>query len=226
MLSANETRRIPSQIFGRVGDIFQCSHTRHRSERAHELHRLFPAIDVDPDVLYVDNGTILTSAGAAAGFDLCLHLVRRDLGAEAAAAVARASVMPLERSGGQAQFIVHESPTNDGTSIGRLMIWIEQNLRDDLSLPALARKAAMSVRTLSRNFRAQAGMTPAEWIARARVRSAQRLLETTRLDVEQVAADCGFGSASVLRQHFAAVVGTSPVAYRRAFSRPSASLPK
>ena len=193
-------------------------------QAAPELERRFPAIDVNPDVLYVDNGTILTSAGAAAGFDLCLHLVRRDLGAEAAAAVARASVMPLERSGGQAQFIVHEPQTNDGTSIGRLMIWIEENLCENLSLPALARKAAMSVRTLSRNFRAQAGMTPAEWIARARVRSAQRLLETTRLDVEQVAADCGFGSASVLRQHFAAVVGTSPVAYRRAFSRPSASL--
>jgi len=188
-------------------------------QAAAELQRRFPAIDVDPDVLYVDNGTILTSAGAAAAFDLCLHLVRRDLGAEAAAAVARASVMPLERSGGQAQFIVHKPPMNDGTSIGRLMVWIEANLCEDLSLPALARKAAMSVRTLSRNFRAQAGMTPAEWIARERVRSAQRLLETTKLDVEQVAAECGFGSASVLRQHFAAVVGTSPVAYRRAFSR-------
>jgi len=195
-------------------------------QAATELQRRLPAIDVDPDVLYVDNGMILTSAGAAAGFDLCLHLVRRDLGAEAAAAVARACVMPLERSGGQAQFIIHEPPANDGTSIGRLMIWIEQNLCDDLSLPALARKAAMSVRTLSRNFRAQAGMTPAEWIARARVRSAQHLLETTRLDVEQVAADCGFGSASVLRQHFAAVVGASPLAYRRAFSRPLASLPQ
>ena len=190
-------------------------------QAATELQRRFPAINVDPDVLYVDNGTILTSAGAAAGFDLCLHLVRRDLGAEAAAAVARASVMPLERSGGQAQFIVHEPPTNDGTPIGRLMVWIEENLCENLSLPALAREAAMSVRTLSRNFRAQAGMTPAEWIARTRVRRAQRLLETTRLDVEHVAADCGFGSASVLRQHFAAVVGTSPVAYRRAFSRPS-----
>jgi transcriptional regulator GlxA family with amidase domain len=132
-------------------------------------------------------------------------------------------VMPLERSGGQAQFIVHEPPANDGSSIGRLMIWIEQNLFDDLSLPDLAREAAMSVRTLSRNFRAQARITPAEWIARTRVRRAQRLLETTRLDMEQVAADCGFGSAAVLRQHFAAVVGTNPVAYRRAFSRPSGS---
>jgi transcriptional regulator GlxA family with amidase domain len=125
-------------------------------QAATEFQRRFPAISVDPDVLYVDNGTILTSAGAAAAFDLCLHLVRRDLGAEAAAAVARASVMPLERSGGQAQFIVHKPPMNDGTSIGRLMVWIEANLCEDLSLPALARKAAMSVRTLSRNFRAQA----------------------------------------------------------------------
>src|SRR5207245_10713471 len=107
--------------------------------------------------------------------------------------------------------------------IVRLMIWIEQNLCEDLSRPALARKAAMSVRTLSRNFRAQAGMTPAEWVARARVRRAQRLLETTRFDVEQVAAKCGFGSASVLRQHFAAIIGTRPLAYPRAFPRSSAS---
>src|ERR1051326_2038823 len=114
---------------------------------AAELQRRFPAVEVDPDVLYVDNGSILTSAGAAAGFDLCLHLVRRDLGAEAAAAVARATVMPLERSGGQAQFIVHEPPTNDGTSIGRLMNWVEENLCGDMSLPALASRAAMSVRT-------------------------------------------------------------------------------
>jgi transcriptional regulator GlxA family with amidase domain len=195
-------------------------------QAAAELQRRFPAVAVDPDVLYVDNGTILTSAGAAAGFDLCLHLVRRDLGAEAAAAVARATVMPLERSGGQAQFIIHEPPTNDATSIGQLMNWVEENLCGDLSLPTLASRAAMSVRTLSRNFRAQVGMTPAEWVARARVRRAQRLLETTHLDVEQVAAKCGFGSASVLRQHFAAIVGTSPLAYRRAFSRPSASLAK
>jgi transcriptional regulator GlxA family with amidase domain len=192
-------------------------------QAATELKTRFPAVDVDPDVLYVDNGTILTSAGAAAGFDLCLYLVRGDLGAEAAAAVARASVMPLERSGGQAQFIIHEPPTNDGTPVGRLMTWIEQNLLADLSLPVLARHAAMSVRTLSRHFRAQVGMTPAEWIARARVRRAERLLETTSLDVEHVAANCGFGSASVLRQHFAAIVGVSPVAYRRAFSRPSPS---
>jgi transcriptional regulator GlxA family with amidase domain len=186
---------------------------------AAELVRRYPGIDVDPDVLYVDNGNVLTSAGAAAGLDLCLHLVRRDLGAEAAAQVARAAVMPLERAGGQAQFIVHESPTSDHTSIGELLMWIEQNPSKDLSLPVIARRAAMSVRTLSRHFRAQVGTTPANWIARARVRRAQRLLETTQLAVEGVAAESGFGSAAVMRQRFGEIVGTTPLAYRRAFSR-------
>ena len=186
---------------------------------AAELARRYPAIDVDADVLYVDNGNVLTSAGAAAGLDLCLHLVRRDLGAEAAAEVARDAVMPLERAGGQAQFIVHEPPAGDHTSIGQLLTWIDQNLQKDLSLPVIARRAAMSTRTLSRHFRAQVGTTPADWIARTRIRRAQRLLETTRLAVERVAAESGFGSAAVMRQHFGEIVGTTPLAYRLAFSR-------
>jgi transcriptional regulator GlxA family with amidase domain len=185
---------------------------------APELARRYPAIDVDADVLYVDNGNVLTSAGAAAGLDLCLHLVRRDLGAEAAAEVARAAVMPLERAGGQAQFIVHEPPAGDHTSIGQLLMWMEQNLRRDLPLPVVARHAAMSTRTLSRRFRAQVGATPAQWIARARVRRAQRLLEATEHAVETVAAEAGFGSAAVMREHFGQIVGTTPLAYRRAFS--------
>jgi transcriptional regulator GlxA family with amidase domain len=184
---------------------------------AAELARRYPDIDVDADVLYVDNGNVLTSAGAAAGLDLCLHLVRRDLGAEAAAEVARAAVMPLERAGGQAQFIVHEPPVGDPTSMGPLLIWIEQNLRKDLPLPIIARHAAMSTRTLSRRFRAQVGATPAQWITRARVRRAQRLLEATRHAVETVAAEAGFGSAAVMREHFGRIVGTTPLAYRRAF---------
>src|SRR5438552_1918250 len=184
---------------------------------AAELARRHPAIDVDADVLYVDNGNVLTSAGAAAGLDLCLHLVRRDLGAEAAAEVARAAVMPLERAGGQAQFIVHEPPAADHTSIGQLLTWIEENLRRDLSLPAIARRAAMSTRTLSRRFREQVGATPVQWINRARIRRAQRLLETTELAVERVAAAAGFGSATVMREHFGEAVGTTPLAYRRAF---------
>jgi transcriptional regulator GlxA family with amidase domain len=190
---------------------------------ARELARRYPDIDVDPNVLYVDNGQVLTSAGAAAGFDLCLHLVRRDLGAETAAAVARAAVMPLERAGGQAQFIVHEPPAMDETSVGSLLTWIEQNLRRDLALPVIARRAAMSTRTLSRRFREQVGATPADWIARARVRRAQRLLETTDFAVERVATESGFRSASVMREHFSEIVGTTPLAYRVAFCRTTRS---
>ena len=185
---------------------------------AAELARRFPRIDVDPGVLYVDNGNVLTSAGAAAGFDLCLHLVRRDLGAERAAHVARAAVMPLERAGGQAQFIVHAPPAVDHVSLTTVMAWIEQNLSKDLSLSAIARRAAMSTRTLSRRFREQMGATPAAWITHARVRRAQHLLETTDLSVERLATECGFGSASVMREHFGRIVGTTPLAYRRAFS--------
>src|SRR5262249_32467788 len=151
----------------------------------------------DPDVLYVDNGSVLTSSGAAAGFDLCLHLVRCDLGAEAAAGAARGAVMPLERAGGQAQFIVHSPPSHDGGSRQPFLGWLDQNLRKDLSLSAIARRAAMSTRTLTRRFRDQIGTTPAQWVARARVQRAQRLLETTRLSVERIASDVGFGSAAV-----------------------------
>ena len=191
-----------------------------------ELARRYPEIEVDANVLYVDNGTILTSAGAAAGFDLCLHLVRRDFGAKIASEVARTAVMPLERAGGQAQFIVHKLPASDHTSIGQLLTWIEQNPSADLSLPAMARRAAMSIRTLSRHFRAQVGTTPANWISRARTRRAQALLETTKFAVERVAAECGFGSAAVMREHFVEIVGTTPLAYRRTFSRGESRRPR
>jgi transcriptional regulator GlxA family with amidase domain len=184
---------------------------------AGELRRRHPDIDVDPDVLYVDNGNVLTSAGAAAGLDLCLHLVRRDLGAEAAAAVARAAVMPLERAGGQAQFIVHETPVADGTSMGSLLEWLAQNLRRDLSLPVIARRAGMSTRTLSRRFREQIGTTPAVWVAGARVRRAQHLLETTDVAIERIAGEVGFLSSAVLRERFREFVGTSPQSYRQSF---------
>jgi transcriptional regulator GlxA family with amidase domain len=190
---------------------------------ARELARRYPAVDVDPDVLYVDNGNVFTSAGAAAGLDLCLHLVRRDLGAETAARAARAAVMPLERAGGQAQFIVHEPPAGDQTSLVSLLSWVEQNLAGDLSLRVLARRAAMSTRTLSRRFREQVGTTPAHWVTGARIRRAQRLLETTDGAVESVASESGFGSAAVMREHFRQIVGTTPLAYRVAFgvSRPA-----
>ncbi len=185
---------------------------------AAELARRHPGITVDPDVLYIDNGNILTSAGAAAALDLCLYIVRRDFGARTAADAARAAVMPLERAGGQAQFIVHTPPA-DAESLAAVLAWMERNLERPLDLPAIARKAAMSTRTLSRRFREQTGTTPARWVAAARVRKAQRLLETTELDVETVAERAGFGSAAVLRERFAAALGTAPLAYRRAFRR-------
>lgn len=185
---------------------------------ASELARRFPAIKVDPDVLYVDCGQLLTSAGVAAGFDLCLHLVRKDFGAEVAARVARMVVMPLERAGGQAQFIVHEQPDVPDATFGPLLVWIERNLRNDLSLPVIARRAAMSCRTLNRRFREHVGMTPAAWIGKARVGEAQRLLETSKASVERIAELVGYGSTTVLRERFTEVVGVSPLAYRRSFS--------
>ena len=188
-------------------------------QAARELARRYPAITVDPDVLYVDNGKVLTSAGAVAGLDLCLHMVRCDLGSKIAAATARAAVMPLERSGGQAQFITYEDP-DEVESLGPVLIWIEQNLEEPLSLSLVARRAKMSTRTLCRRFREQVGVSPAQWISKARIRRAQLLLETTALPIEQVAEKAGFRSASVLREHFGAFVGTSPLLYRHAFGGP------
>jgi transcriptional regulator GlxA family with amidase domain len=184
---------------------------------AAELARRHPAIHVDPNVLFVDEGNLLTSAGATAGIDLCLHLVRRDFGAAVAAQAARMSVVALEREGGQAQFMVHPSPPVDGASLAPLLEWMEQNLRRDLSLAAIARRAAMSTRTLGRRFREQAGMTPAQWVIFVRVRRAQQLLETTGHAVDRVASLVGFASAATLRVQFQKIVGTSPQAYRRSF---------
>jgi transcriptional regulator GlxA family with amidase domain len=184
---------------------------------AAELARRHPEIEVDPNVLFVDEGNLLTSAGATAGIDLCLHLVRRDYGAAVAANAARTAVVALEREGGQAQFIVPPPLPSDGESLVPLVTWIEQNLHRDLSLLALARRAAMSTRTLSRRFHEQMGTTPAQWVVRARVRRAQQLLETSDHAVERVASLSGFNSATTLRVQFQQVVGTSPRAYRRSF---------
>ncbi|HUQ01513.1 MAG TPA: helix-turn-helix domain-containing protein [Kofleriaceae bacterium] len=182
---------------------------------APELARRYSAISVDADVLYVDTGQILTSAGAAAGLDLCLHIVRRDHGAAVAADAARYAVMPLERDGGQSQFIVHSPPPD--SSLQPLLTWMEANLHRSLTLDALARRGAMSVRTLNRRFRDQTGTTPLQWLLRARVRRAQHLLETTDSSIEAIAGRAGFGSAASLREHFRRGVRTSPLGYRRAF---------
>ncbi|MEU5695081.1 helix-turn-helix domain-containing protein [Actinosynnema sp. NPDC020468] len=184
---------------------------------AEALARRHPRVLVEPDVLYVDNGALLTSAGAAAGLDLCLHLVRIDHGASVAAAAARLSVMPLERDGGQAQFIVHEPPAPDGVSLEPLLRWMRAHLARDLTLDDLARQARLSTRTLNRRFREQTGTTPSRWLVLARIRAAQDLLETTAHPVERIAAEVGFGSPTAFRDAFRKTAGTTPRAYRRAF---------
>ncbi|MGH7289463.1 MAG: GlxA family transcriptional regulator [Myxococcota bacterium] len=184
---------------------------------ASELARRHPKIRVDPDVLYVDEGQILTSAGAAAAFDLCLHLVRLDYGSAVAVEAARVSVMPLERDGGQSQFIAHAPPAPDGSSLAPLLVWLEENLDEELTLDDIARRAAMSVRSLNRRFREQTGTTPLQWLLRARVRRAQLLLETTAHSVERIATHVGFRSTTAFREHFRRAVSTSPQTYRRAF---------
>jgi len=177
----------------------------------------YPAVEVDPDVLFVDNGHVLTSAGAAAGLDLCLHLVRRDHGSAVAADTARVSVMPLERAGGQAQFIAHEPPTPDGATLEPLLRWLTENCRRELTIGDIAAHAGLSVRTLNRRFRDQTGTTPLRWLHRTRLRRAQHLLETTEHPVDRVAFEAGFGSPATFRDRFQRVIGTSPQAYRRAF---------
>ncbi|MFF5177835.1 GlxA family transcriptional regulator [Micromonospora sp. NPDC000316] len=177
----------------------------------------FPLVHVDPNVLYVDNGQFLTSAGAAAGLDLCLHMIRRDYGAAVAADAARLSVMPLERAGGQAQFIVHEPPIPDGITLEPLLAWLRDNARHELTLADIAKHAGMSTRTLNRRFRDQIGTTPLQWLLRVRVHQAQRLLETTAHPVDHIATRVGFGSTTAFRDRFKLVTGTSPQAYRRSF---------
>ncbi|AZM51250.1 AraC family transcriptional regulator [Streptomyces sp. WAC 01529] len=178
-----------------------------------------PDIDVDPDVLYVDNGQLLTSAGAAAGMDLCLHMIRRDYGSAVAADAARLSVMPLEREGGQAQFIVHDhAPTPQGSELEVLLTWLQENLARDLSLADIAERARTSTRTLIRRFRDQTGSTPLQWLHRARIRQAQHLLETTEHSVERIGRQVGFGSPTTFRDRFKRTTGVSPQTYRRTFS--------
>lgn len=188
---------------------------------AEELARGYPGVRVDPAVLYVDNDNVLTSAGMAAGLDMCLHLVRRDYGAAVAAGAARSVVMPLERGGGQAQFITRPDPAGTGADLQPTLSWMCDNLDRPLTLVDIARHARLSVRTLIRRFREQTGSTPLQWLIRQRLHQAQQHLETTSMPVEEVARRAGFGSAVTLRQHFARHLGTSPLAYRRTFQAPA-----
>lgn len=183
------------------------------------LAERFPDADIDPDVLYVVDGNVSTSAGTAAGIDLCLHVVRLDHGAAVANALARRMVVPPHRDGGQAQYV--QAPMAEvcaaGDPLAEVVDWAMANLDRPLSVEQLAARATMSPRTFARRFREVVGTTPHQWLLRQRVLHAQRLLETTDLTVERVAVAVGFGSAATLRQHFGRVVGTSPLTYRRTF---------
>lgn len=182
------------------------------------MAEMYPQIDVDPDVLFVQDDRIITSAGTAAGLDACLHLLRQEIGAELTNRVARRMVVPPQRDGGQAQFIDRPLPLVQSDSLALVTDWAIENLREDLSVEQLAHRAHMSPRTFARRFKAEHGATPAAWLARQRIIHAQRMLERTDLGLDRIAAECGFGSAAVLRQNFARVLGTTPTAYRATFS--------
>jgi transcriptional regulator GlxA family with amidase domain len=184
---------------------------------ADELARRYPAVTVDPNVLFVDNGSILTSAGVAAGLDLCLHMIRRDHGSAVAADAARYAVMPLEREGGQAQFIRHPLPSPAGASLEPTLRWMDEHLAEALPVERLAARAGLNGRTFSRRFREQTGTTPLRWLQHKRIRRAQVLLETTDHAVERIGSTVGFGSPAGFRDQFRRHVGTSPQSYRRAF---------
>ncbi|MFD0565223.1 GlxA family transcriptional regulator [Kitasatospora saccharophila] len=180
----------------------------------------FPLTTVEPDVLYVDDHPVITSAGTAAGIDACLHLVRKVQGAEVARAIARRMVVAPHRDGGQAQFISRPLPEADGESLAPVLEWMRRHLDRDTGVDRLARLAHMSPRTFARRFRQETGTTPHRWLTGQRVLLAQRLLESTGESVDAVAARCGFGNAAALRHHFGLRLGTTPQAYRRAFGGP------
>ncbi|HXA29413.1 MAG TPA: helix-turn-helix domain-containing protein [Candidatus Angelobacter sp.] len=182
------------------------------------LAQRHPRIELTPDVLYVDEGSVLTSAGTAAGIDLCLHIVRTEFGADVANRIARRMVIPPHREGGQAQYV--ETPVPDGArddALGDTLSWALAHLDGDISVQVLARRAHMSPRTFVRRFAASFGGTPHQWLLAQRITQARRLLETTDVSIDEVARRAGFGSAAALRLHFARRLATSPLAYRRTF---------
>ena len=182
-----------------------------------ELQDRFPAACVVPEVLYVDDGQVITSAGTAAGIDAALHVWRQEHGSAVASAVARRMVVPPQREGGQAQFIARPVPDCSGETFGPLQQWILEHLEEDLDVEAMARQALMSPRTFARRFRDEVGATPHAWLTRQRVMRAELLLEQTDRPVERIADDVGFGNAATLRHHFTRLRGVSPQRYRRTF---------
>ncbi|MEU1181427.1 helix-turn-helix domain-containing protein [Streptomyces sp. NPDC005820] len=184
---------------------------------ADRFRRMYPQVDLDPDVLFVDDGRMLTSAGAAAGVDICLHLVRKDHGSELANKVARRCVVPPFRDGGQAQYIEQPVPETGPASTAATRAWALEHLDEPLALADLAAHARMSLRTFARRFQDEVGVSPGRWLIQQRVVHARQLLEASDLSVDQIAGRVGFATGASLRQHLHAAIGVSPQAYRRTF---------
>jgi len=196
---------------GRLDGRAATTHWKH----ADELATRFPKIDVRPDVLYVDEGTVLTSAGIAAAIDLCLYVYRCDHGAEQAAKVARRMVVAPHRSGGQAQFV--DRPLPEANRLADTCAWAVQRLAEPITVDDLSRHAGYAPRTFARHFRAETGMTPLRWLTAQRLLEARRLLEATEHGIDEIARRCGLGTAANLRLHLAREAATTPSAYRTAF---------
>ncbi|MFF4057183.1 GlxA family transcriptional regulator [Streptomyces sp. NPDC001668] len=190
---------------------------------AEQLARAYPRLTVEPDVLYVDEDPVITSAGTAAGIDACLHIVRKEQGPEVANKIARRMVVPPHRDGGQAQYIERPLPRSKCDTVGEVLVWMEQHLDEDVTVEQLAERAHMSPRTFARRFQQETGTTPYRWILRQRVLLAQRMLEATDETVDAIAGRAGFGTAAALRHQFLRAVGTTPNAYRRTFQGPEAA---
>lgn len=185
---------------------------------AEDLQRRYPTARVNPDVLFVDDGDLITSAGTAAGIDASLHLVRRELGSATANVIARNMVVPPQRDGGQRQYIERPVPPADSDALGDVLAYMEDRLGEPHSVASLAQRAHMSTRTFARRFVAETGVTPMQWLTAQRVLHARLALETTDASIEEIAAACGFGSATLFRHHFTREVGIAPSAYRRTFA--------
>jgi AraC family transcriptional regulator, transcriptional activator FtrA len=180
----------------------------------------YPGVQVEPNALYIDNGSVLTSAGKAAAIDLCLHLIRRDHGSTVANAVARRLVVPPHRAGGQSQFVTTPVPASDNHPFAQLMPWAMQRLDRPLTVEDLARQTNMSSRNLTRHFKSVTGTTPLQWLLTQRIRRAQELLENTNSSIDTIAQAAGMGTATTMRRHFNRAIGVSPDAYRRTFRDP------